>query len=98
MPKSAAELSLQVFDSNGVGVTELWKSYHQLLTQVQWWGLRSPLPPITAEPYNQQTRSITVQATMIIILRAIARLDAIVTEVQTNTAGMGSSSDDLSAQ
>eukprot|EP00975_Prorocentrum_lima_P055530 11644284-Prorocentrum_lima.AAC.1 len=83
MPKSAAELSLEVFDCNGVNITPLWKSYHQLLSQVQWWGRSSQCsPPITAGPYDQQTQSITVKATMLDLVRATAELDVIVTEVQ----------------
>eukprot|EP00975_Prorocentrum_lima_P029370 6166913-Prorocentrum_lima.AAC.1 len=71
MPKSAAELCLQVFDSDGVNITSLWKAYHQQLNQVQWLGRSSQCsPPITAGPYDQQTQSITVQANMLDIIRA----------------------------
>eukprot|EP00975_Prorocentrum_lima_P021049 4431315-Prorocentrum_lima.AAC.1 len=75
-PKSAAELCLQVFDSDGITITPSWKAYHQLLNQVQWWGRSNQCsPPITAGPYNPQTQSITVQATMLNVVHAIAQLD-----------------------
>eukprot|EP00975_Prorocentrum_lima_P068211 12919411-Prorocentrum_lima.AAC.1 len=86
MSESAAVPGLQVLDNIGEEITSLWKAYHQLLTQVQWWGRSSPSPPIAAGPYDQRTQSITVQATQMEIVRSMAKLDVIATEVQSNTA------------
>eukprot|EP00975_Prorocentrum_lima_P006633 1426554-Prorocentrum_lima.AAC.1 len=60
MPKSPAELGMQVYDSNGVEITSLWKTYNQQLSQIQMWGLSDQCPPpITALPFDPQTQSIT---------------------------------------
>eukprot|EP00975_Prorocentrum_lima_P017115 3624489-Prorocentrum_lima.AAC.1 len=60
MPNSPAELGMQVYDSNGVEITSLWKIYNQQPSHIQMWGLGDQSPHlITALPLDLRTQSIT---------------------------------------
>eukprot|EP00975_Prorocentrum_lima_P035536 7470835-Prorocentrum_lima.AAC.1 len=56
---------LKVLDSSDRDITAMWKAYHELLSNVLWWGLIDQCPPaITVGPYDPSRNCINVKVPM----------------------------------